>query len=237
MAAVPTCPPTTAVMPYTGAGDPAAGSPFADNLIETLTEDAWYTYAMGAVVLTHCLVDAQPAPDNSGHMILNFGTQDPFPSCARSHLIEDRKQLWYNLTQEGQRFCPMWISPNAPPALSFGSILGRTECPPLAPGVTPPIPSQFRMPLREYAANETASFPLGAAFVLDDYRFILRMSPHFIVHFCARETTQVNTKQGVGYQMVAGKIGFNVACVLMMRIGYTLVFTEPAFTTTLRSGA
>ncbi len=55
---VPTCPPSAVTVPaqYRGAGDPAAGSPFADNTIETIGERSWTSYSMGAVVVTRCLV-------------------------------------------------------------------------------------------------------------------------------------------------------------------------------------
>lgn len=51
--AVPTCPPPPpgVTMPFTGAGDPAAGSPFAGSLIETFTDSSWSTYVMGALVV------------------------------------------------------------------------------------------------------------------------------------------------------------------------------------------
>ena len=237
--AVMACPPSTtgATLPYRGAGDPAAGSPFADNLIETLTPQAWYTYLMGAVVLQRCLKNQTKTADGSA-WLHDFGMNEALPSAGRSFLIPASKQLWYNYTDYARAY-PDRISSVAPPALSFGSILSRTACPELAAGAPPPIPLELRTPGRIYGPNETQATPDGAAFVISGSVFQLKISPHFIVHFCARQVDNVTVGPPLGwaYQMVAGKTGFNVACLLARRVGFGLIFTTPSFTTTLESGA
>lgn len=268
-ALIPTCPPSAVTIPkeYQGAGDPAAGSPFADNLIETLTERSWSSYLMGAVVLTRCLVNYYKAENDPSHMIFDFGSKtDTIYSCARASLNLERKQLQYN-TSDFSRGCPTTINKSQPPALSFGSIMGREGCPQLPLDTVPPIPDLYRMPYREYgpgeldAANpggtaavgvspapangvgglgQASAFPQGAAFVIDGYRFILRMAPHFIVHFCTREATLFPLPEGsdpsFAHKLVAGREGFNVACVILARRGFDLIFTQPKVTTSLNSG-
>jgi hypothetical protein len=239
---IPTCPPSAVTMPreYQGAGDPAAGSPFADNLIETLTERAWHSYMMGAVVLTRCLVNYYKAENDPSHMIFDFGVKtDTVFSCARASLNLERKQLQYN-TSDFSKGCPTQINKSQPPALSFGSIMGREGCPMLPADTIPPIPDIYRMPFREYQPGEMEQFPQGAAFVVSGYQFIIKMAPHFIVHFCTREATEMPLPDGtdppIAHRLVAGREGFNVACVILARRGWDLIFTQPKVTTSLNSG-